>query len=53
MPSFADTIDIGRHVADKTVGVAADVCLADVVAENDENVGFFGLCFSLYAEDGG
>ena len=40
---FADAVDVGRHVADDAMGVAADVGLPDVVAEDDENIGLFGL----------
>ncbi|MNM88735.1 hypothetical protein D3C81_1009580 [compost metagenome] len=36
---LGDSVDVGRAIAHHTVAVGADIGLADVIAEDDENVG--------------
>ncbi|MNV12344.1 hypothetical protein D3C71_1029420 [compost metagenome] len=38
---FGNSVDVGRLVADHAHGIGADVGLADIVAEDHQNVGFF------------
>ena len=41
---LGDAVDVGRFIAHQPVAVATDVGDADVVAEDDEDVGFFRFC---------
>ena len=46
-PFAGDPVDVGRAVAHQTVGVTTQVGDTDIIAPDDENVGFFLFGHSL------